>query len=98
MDRRARLQLRLQQTVEGLSVAAVTYYVVGLVGYAVKGLKAGGVHVDADISAGAAIPVVALLVAFAVHRARKRINAGAAARYTGSPAASNSPSNSTLER
>ena len=98
MDRRARLQLRLQQTVEGLSVAAVTYYVVGLVGYAVKGLKAGGLHVDADLSAGAAIPVVALLVAFAVHRARKRINAGAADRYTGSPAASNSPSNSTLER
>ena len=80
MDRRARLQLRLQQTVEGLSVAAVTYYVVGLVGYAVKGLKAGGLHVDADLSAGAAIPVVALLVAFAVHRARRRINAGAAER------------------
>ncbi len=30
MDRRARLQLRLQQTVEGLSVAAICYYVVGL--------------------------------------------------------------------
>ena len=35
MDRRARLQLRLQQTVEGLSVAAVSYYVVGLVAYLV---------------------------------------------------------------
>ena len=43
MNRRARLQLRLQETVEGLSVAAVTYYVVGLVGYAAKGLKAAGV-------------------------------------------------------
>ena len=40
MNRRAKLQLRLQETVEGLSVAAVTYYVVGLVGYAAKGLKA----------------------------------------------------------
>jgi uncharacterized membrane-anchored protein len=98
MDRRARLQLRLQQTVEGLSVAAVTYYVVGLVGYAVKGLKAGGMHVDTDLASGAAIPVVAALVAFAVHRARRRINAGAADRYTAMPAASNSPSNSTLER
>jgi uncharacterized membrane-anchored protein len=46
----------------------------------VKGLKAGGLHVDADLSAGAAIPIVALLVAFAVHRARSRINAGAAER------------------
>src|SRR5690606_18426517 len=30
MNDRARLQLRLQQTVEGLSVAAISYYVVGL--------------------------------------------------------------------
>ncbi|TIV89776.1 MAG: DUF3422 domain-containing protein, partial [Mesorhizobium sp.] len=37
MNNRARLQLRLQQTVEGLSVAAVSYYVVGLIGYVAKG-------------------------------------------------------------
>src|SRR3546814_8262212 len=36
MNRRARLQLRLQETVEGLSVVAISYYVVGLVGYAAK--------------------------------------------------------------
>ncbi|MFX6170878.1 DUF3422 family protein, partial [Acinetobacter baumannii] len=36
MDRRAKLQLRLQQTVEGLSVAAISYYVVGLFGYVAK--------------------------------------------------------------
>ena len=88
MDRRAKLQLRLQQTVEGLSVAAVTYYVVGLVGYAVKGLKAGGLQLDTDLASGAAIPVVAALVAFAVHRARRRINAGAADRAPATPAAS----------
>ncbi|MEM9139448.1 MAG: DUF3422 domain-containing protein [Pseudomonadota bacterium] len=33
MDRRAALQLRLQQTVEGLSVVAISYYAVGLLGY-----------------------------------------------------------------
>ena len=33
MDRRTDLQLRLQHTVEGLSVAAITYYVVGLLHY-----------------------------------------------------------------
>ncbi len=38
MDKRAKLQLRLQQTVEGLSVAAVSYYVVGLVKYLAEGL------------------------------------------------------------
>ena len=60
MDRRAKLQLRLQQTVEGLSIAAVTYYVVGLVGYAAKAMKASGVHVEPDIAMGVAIPVVAV--------------------------------------
>ncbi|NEK18107.1 DUF3422 family protein [Rhizobium leguminosarum] len=33
MSERAPLQLRLQQTVEGLSIAAVSYHVVGLLGY-----------------------------------------------------------------
>jgi uncharacterized membrane-anchored protein len=73
MNRRAQLQLRLQQTVEGLSVAAVTYYVVGLVGYAAKGLKAGGLHVDPDIAIGVAIPIVAVLIALAVRRARRKL-------------------------
>ena len=40
MNRRAQQQLKLQETVEGLSIAAVTYYVVGLVGYVAKGFKA----------------------------------------------------------
>lgn len=42
MNNRARLQLRLQQTVEGLSVAAVSYYVVGLIGYLAKGRAYSG--------------------------------------------------------
>ena len=42
MNRRARLQLRLQQTVEGLSIAAITYYGVGLVGYLAKGAEGRG--------------------------------------------------------
>lgn len=58
MNRRVKLQLRLQQTVEGLSVAAISYYVVGLVGYAAKGLKGAGVSLDADLAVGVAIPVV----------------------------------------
>jgi uncharacterized membrane-anchored protein len=38
MDRRASIQLRLQETVEGLSVVAISYYAVGLLGYAAKPL------------------------------------------------------------
>ena len=42
MNRRAKMQLRLQQTVEGLSVVAITYYLSSLVGYLAKGLRGGG--------------------------------------------------------
>jgi uncharacterized membrane-anchored protein len=73
MDRRAKLQLRLQQTVEGLSVAAIVYYVVGVAGYVAKGLKAGGAPLDPDLLAGLAVPVVAVLVLLALRRARKRL-------------------------
>ena len=37
MNRRAQQQLRLQETVEGLSVFAISYYAVGLLGYLVEG-------------------------------------------------------------
>jgi len=73
MARRAKLQLRLQQTVEGLSVAAVTYYVVGLVGYLGKALEAIGLPVSAPIMMGIAIPVVAGLVWYGVHRVREAV-------------------------
>jgi uncharacterized membrane-anchored protein len=75
MDRRAKLQLRLQQTVEGLSVAAIVYYVAGVVGYLAKALKAGGLHVEPDLVVGIVIPIVAVLVLVEVRRARKRVRA-----------------------
>jgi len=75
MDRRARLQLRLQQTVEGLSVAAITYYVVGLVGYVAKGAKAAHVPVEPDVAVAVAIPVVAVTVWFLIHRVRRHFSA-----------------------
>jgi len=75
MNRRAKLQLRLQQTVEGLSVAAISYYIVGLVGYAAKALKAAGLGIDTDIFVGASIPVVALIVTGLVRRIRKVVTA-----------------------
>lgn len=73
MNRRARLQLRLQETVEGLSVAAITYYLVGLVGYAAKALKSAGLAVDPDIAVGVSIPLVALLAAFGIRYVRRTV-------------------------
>lgn len=79
MDRRAKLQLRLQQTVEGLSVAAIVYYVVGLVGYVSKGAKAGGLPINADLLIGLAVPVAAAAALLVVRRAHKRVRDGEAA-------------------
>jgi len=73
MNRRARLQLRLQETVEGLSVAAITYYLVGLVGYAAKALKSAGYAVDPDITMGVSIPLVALLAALGIRYVRRSV-------------------------
>jgi uncharacterized membrane-anchored protein len=71
MDRRARLQLRLQQTVEGLSVAAIVYYLAGLVGYLAKGIKAGGWRFEPDLIVGIAVPALAVVAFMAVRRARR---------------------------
>lgn len=70
MNRRARMQLRLQQTVEGLSVAAIAYYASGLAGYLLKGAKAAGLPIDLDLTVGLLVPLLVVAVYFAVHRAR----------------------------
>lgn len=75
MDRRAKLQLRLQQTVEGLSVAAIAYYGAGLVGYVVKAGRAAGLPLNADLLVGVAIPIIAGAAFIAVRRARQRVHA-----------------------
>ena len=80
MDRRAKLQLRLQETVEGLSVAAISYYLVGLVAYAAKGAYAAGIAVPVDLVTGLSIPAVILLVWVAVRKVRKRLGSDDAAR------------------
>jgi uncharacterized membrane-anchored protein len=58
LDARAAQQLRLQQAVEGLSVAAISYYTLGLVGYVGKALKASGTPVNPDLMTGIAVPLV----------------------------------------
>lgn len=72
MNNRAKLQLRLQQTVEGLSVAAVSYYVVGLVGYLAKGTELFGVEAKPEVVTAAAVPVAILAVWWMVRRIRRR--------------------------
>lgn len=71
-DRRARLQLRLQESVEGLSIVVITYYALGLIGYLLKGIGSLGLHVDGEAVVGLAVPVVLLTVWAVVHGIRKR--------------------------
>ena len=73
MNGRAKLQLRLQETVEGLSIAAVTYYIVGLIAYVAKGAKASGVDLNPDVVTGLSIPVVLIVVAFGVRQIRRMV-------------------------
>ena len=72
LNQRTRMQMRLQQTVEGLSVAAISYYIVGLVGYLMKGAKdAGVVSVDPAIAMAASVPVIVVVVAAILLRIRR---------------------------
>jgi uncharacterized membrane-anchored protein len=73
MDRRANLQLRLQQTVEGLSIAAITYYIVGLVYYAAKGLMPTGGRLSPETVAALSIPIALIVVAYGLRRFRKSL-------------------------
>lgn len=74
MNRRQHLQLRLQTTVEGLSVAAITYYVVGLFGYGAKAVKAAlGGDIPADVLTAAAIPLVAVITWSFIRRLHRHL-------------------------
>ena len=64
------MQLRLQTTVEGLSIAAISYYVISLLLYGAKAAKAAGLPVEPEMAAGALIP----LVLWAVWRTTRRIH------------------------
>ena len=71
MDRRADLALRLQHTVEGLSVVAISYYAVSLVSYLLYPLTQAGIS-KGMLTAIVTVPVI-LAVWFGVRQIRKRI-------------------------
>jgi len=72
MDRRADLQLRLQKTVEGLSVVAISYYAVNLVVYAL-GPVTEPFGFNTIFLFGLATPLTVLLVWWLVRRIRQSV-------------------------
>jgi uncharacterized membrane-anchored protein len=71
MDRRAKIQLRLQETVEGVSVLVLTYYAVSLIIYMAKGAKELGLMVPAELIGGASAPIIAYAI-YALNKLRKK--------------------------
>jgi uncharacterized membrane-anchored protein len=76
MDERASMQLRLQQTVEGLSVAAISYYVIGLIAYFTKGIKDAELlpkPLTPEIVTAISVPLVVLIIYFAMRHVHHKL-------------------------
>lgn len=77
MDLRAKMQLRLQETVEGLSIVAITSYVVNLIGSITKAANTTDwVNLNPTLVTGLSIPIVLIIVALGVRRIHKKILKG----------------------
>jgi uncharacterized membrane-anchored protein len=66
-----RSQYRLQLTVEGLSIIAISYYALGILGYVFEGLHEVLPFTKGEMAAVAA-PIVILAVFFAIRRIRRQ--------------------------
>lgn len=73
MESSAQLQLRLQTLVEGLSVIAAAYYMVGLIAYMTKGAAAVSTGYVTDIFVGVMTIPVILGIYLLVHRLRGKV-------------------------
>lgn len=70
MERRAGVQLRLQETVEGLSVVAISYYAIGIVSYLLGGFVAPDLL---KLLVSATAPVLLVLIWLTLRRWRARL-------------------------
>ena len=73
LTRGQELQLRLQSTVEGLSIAAISYYVVSLILYAGKAGKQAGLPIQPELVAGATVPFVLAAIWWGTRQLHKRL-------------------------
>jgi uncharacterized membrane-anchored protein len=74
MNARAAQQLRLQQAVEGLSVAAISYYVIGLFSYSGKAAKLLGMIGNPEVVVGILVPFVAAGVWLGLRQMHRRMH------------------------
>ena len=62
MDRRSKIQLMMQHTVEGFSVVAISYYLISLLKLALDSAADAGLHFDKTLVLGVAIPLIIVAV------------------------------------
>jgi uncharacterized membrane-anchored protein len=73
MDRRARLQSRLQRTLEVISIVALTYYLAVLLMTILGAVKAAGVPLNVELVAGAATPFLLGIIWLALRWTRQTV-------------------------
>ncbi len=73
MNKRQGLQLQLQATVEGLSVAAITYYIMGLIDHFTKAAQAFALINSPDVANAISLPFVVAFVWWAIHKTHQRV-------------------------
>ncbi len=73
MNRRSDLQFRLQETVEGLSVAAISYYMIGLISYVLSGLPLTALNLKKKVVLACLVPLVLVSVWWGVKRIKDRL-------------------------
>lgn len=73
MERSSSLQLRLQQLVEGLSVVALSYYGISLIGYMLKAAEHRFEHFPAAEIMGVMVPLVVVGMWMGLHRMKARV-------------------------
>ena len=74
MNRRSETQLRLQQAVEGLSVVAITYYLMGLLSYLYEGVAWAGWPWSKKLTFAVAVPVIMLVAWRIIHGVKRRVH------------------------
>ena len=74
MENRAKQQLRLQEIVELLSIAAITYYLVSLLSYVLKGMASENIRWESDTILAWSVPVIAILLFIVLKLVRKSMN------------------------
>ena len=74
MDRRSQIQLMMQHTVEGLSVAAISYYSIGLIKIFIGVLYDQGLQIDKSLALGISMPLVIIAVAVITRRIHSKFS------------------------